>query len=105
MDFITYVNVGLVMAIVTVIETVKQILKKNGVDPNGNVWLLVTLGSGFPFGFILSAAEGFNVWNALIQGFILSAASSLLYQVGKLSLTALFEKGNPLTEEKKEGEK
>ncbi len=90
MDFISFINVGLVMAIVTIIQTVKKILESKKIILSGNVWIIVVLCAGFPFGFLMSAVDGFQIWDAIVKGFIYSASSSLLYQVGKLGLAGLF---------------
>jgi hypothetical protein len=92
MDFSNFVNVGLVMAIITIIETVKQILMTKKIELSANVWKLIVLGAGFPFGFLVSAIDGFNLFDAIVKGFIYSAAASLLYQVGKLGLVNLTKK-------------
>lgn len=101
MDFFSSaVNVSFVAAIIVVIQTIKAILKKQGKVVSNNVWKIVVLIMGIPMAAIMQTIDGWPgeggleiFMSFLVTCFLYSAAATLLYQTGKLTLDKLFSNG------------
>lgn len=93
MDFFNLVNVGLVGAIIVILESVKRLLKELWkIEPPVWVWKVAVLVAGVPAALI---AARYPSWReALTAMFIYSAAATLLYQTGKMAITGILDKKN-----------
>jgi hypothetical protein len=93
MDILSYVQIGLVLGVVIVIQTIKNIIdadrrRKTKARIQGSVWLLIVVLCGPLLSIIVSGIEEFKNFNFFIflrDAFIYSAASTFLYKVYKVS--------------------
>jgi len=91
MNFFTRINAELVAAIIVLLETLKQLLKRVWkVQPPAWGWKVAVLVAGVPAALL---AGTYATWREAVTAmFIYSAAATLLYQTGKVALSGLLEK-------------
>jgi len=100
MSIMTYVQAGLVLGFVFVIQVVKGIIEKRRKaagkrEIDGDLWVLVVLLCGFPMALIVHGVENFvntNLFSFIRDVFIYAAASSFAYKtysVGKKKITGM----------------
>jgi hypothetical protein len=98
LDITNYVKLGIVIAIVIIIQTVKKNMDKSRMK---NVlsalpswfWHIVSFGSGIIQAVIITGMDtqflNFNVWTFIYTCLIYSAATSFIYQTYKSGKQAL----------------
>ena len=89
------INTAFVGAIIVIIQAIKKILDKKGYSFSPDMWKIVILFAGIPMALLMQAIKGFqefNFFEYLLNCFLYSAAATLIYQTGKLSIMAFLEK-------------
>lgn len=94
MSIMDFVNGGIVIAVVTIIQHIKNALndlrkRANKKPINSAVWFIVVFLCGFPMALIINGANGFkdmNIYSYIRDVFLYTAAASFVfktYSVGK----------------------
>lgn len=89
-NLINFIDVGLVIGIIGVIQFVKKFVESAGFKVSANVWKLVVIGMGIVGSLIAIWNSGWDnfTWASFIRSaFIYMSASTFIYQTGKLGIT------------------